>query len=447
MIDYNDPKINNFFLAARKEYGDTDTTRSIHINKDRIKDIVEKYGLPYPYWLINTPTFRVSRGLYVVPPVTNMVYNVFAKERKELYQDEGGEGGLSTPTMMNSSLQTVSSAGIDGEKTVIPQRLDPVLNSSLGVSVPSKFIGYVPFGEYTTIENVIKAGAFYPIFITGLSGNGKTLMVEEICARNDRGCLRINISIETDQIDLIGGPSLENGNMITRDGPVLVAMKTGSILLLDEIDRGSNKLMCLQAILEGKPYYNKNNGEIIHPAPGFNIIATANSNGRGSEDGKYLSQILDDAFLERFPITIHQEFPDKRVELKILVHTFSNSNIEKSVVTKFVENLVIWAANIRSTYNKGGIEETISTRRLVHICKAYDIFRNKETAVTLCINRFDENVREAFWQFYKNIDPNIEDVVDPAPANLENVSPIPVGWDPDTCEPFSMVENIIIPSN
>jgi MoxR-like ATPase len=219
-----------------------------------------------------------------------------------------------------------------------------------------------------------------------------------------RECIRVNISIETDESDLLGGPTLVNGNVVNRDGPVILAMKRGAVLLIDEVDRGSNKLMCLQGILEGKPYFNKKNGELIHPAKGFTVIATANTKGKGSEEGRYLSQILDDAFLERFPITVEQEYPDIRTEKKILAPLIEDE--------KFVENLVKWADIVRQTFENGGIDEIISTRRLVHIAKAYKIFNDRMKAIELCVNRFDTDTKMAFLDLYSKVDAEVE-----SPAN------------------------------
>jgi cobaltochelatase CobS len=254
----------------------------------------------------------------------------------------------------------------------------------------------VPFGFYRDLKNILKSKAFYPVFITGLSGNGKTLMVEQTCADLKRECIRVNISVETDETDLIGGPTLVNGNVVNRDGPVLIAMKRGAVLLIDEVDRGSSKLMCLQGILEGKPYYNKKSGEVIYPKDGFNIVATANTKGRGSDEGTYLSQILDDAFLERFPITVEQEYPAVSIEKKILAPLIDDET--------FIDNLIKWADVIRQTYEEGGVSEIISTRRLVHIAKAYKIFGEKMKAIELCVARFDEDTKMSFLDLYTKID-------------------------------------------
>jgi cobaltochelatase CobS len=270
------------------------------------------------------------------------------------------------------------------------------LQDDVDVSIPEKYDGYVPFGFYKDLLTIIQSRNFFPVFITGLSGNGKTLMVEQVCANLKRECIRVNVSIETDESDLIGGPTLIDGNVVYRDGPVITAMKRGAILLIDEIDRGSNKLMCLQGILEGKPYFNKKSGEYIHPSAGFNIVATANTKGRGSEEGKYLSQILDDAFLERFNITVEQQYPESRVELKILKPLLNDN--------EFAENLVKWADVIRKTFNEGGVDEIISTRRLVHIAKTYSIFKDRQKAIQLCVNRFDEETKLAFLDLYTKVD-------------------------------------------
>jgi len=276
-------------------------------------------------------------------------------------------------------------------------------------SVPQKWPDYVPFGFYKDMKNIIGSKSFYPIFVTGLSGNGKTLMVEQVCAELNRECIRVNISVETDESDLLGGPTLVNGNVVNRDGPVLIAMKRGAVLLIDEVDRGSNKLMCLQGILEGKSYYNKKTGEVVTPKPGFNIMATANTKGQGSDEGKYLAQILDSAFLERFPITVEQEFPDIKTEKKILAPLIDDKD--------FVENLCQWADVIRKSYMEGAVDEVISTRRLVHIAKAFTIFKDKMKAITLCVARFDEETKMSFLDLYSKVDASVE-----SPANTASVA-------------------------
>ena len=265
---------------------------------------------------------------------------------------------------------------------------------------------FVPFGFYRDLIKVLKAEAFYPTFISGLSGNGKTTMVEQACAKLKRECLRVNISVETDEDDLIGGNTLVDGNVVYREGPVLTAMKRGAILILDEIDRGSNKMMCLQAILEGKPYFNKKTGETIFPAKGFNVIATANTKGRGSDDGKFISaQILDDAFLERFAITVEQEYPSAKIEKQIVMN-----KMEKvaAVDEEFADNLVTWAEIIRKTFYDGGIDDLISTRRLEHIVNAYAMFKSRNKAVELCVNRFDADTKSAFLDLYSKVDAKVD---------------------------------------
>jgi len=291
----------------------------------------------------------------------------------------------------------------------------PKLIDDSDASIPSKYPDYVPFGFFKDLTNVIKSGQFYPVFITGLSGNGKTLMVEQVCAELLRECIRVNISVETDESDLLGGPTLVNGNVVNRDGPVITAMKRGAVLLIDEVDRGSNKLMCLQGILEGKPYYNKKNGEMVYPKNGFTVIATANTKGRGSEEGRYLSQILDDAFLERFPITVEQEYPDAKTERKILTPLIDDS--------EFVENLVQWADVVRQSFKQGAVDELISTRRLVHIAKAFKIFKDRMKAIELCVARFDDETKTAFLDLYTKLDSKADDL--PPPTMTPKADEVP----------------------
>lgn len=283
------------------------------------------------------------------------------------------------------------------------------LQDDSDTSIPQKFEGFVPFGFYKDLYKIVETKQFLPVFITGLSGNGKTLMVEQVCATQKRECIRVNISVETDESDLIGSNTLVDGNVVYRDGPVMTAMKRGAILLIDEVDRGSNKLMCLQGILEGKPYYNKKSGEYIHPKEGFNIIATANTKGRGSDEGRYLSQILDDAFLERFVLTVEQDYPSDKIELKILKPLLNDD--------EYAANLVKWAEVIRKTFNEGGIDEIISTRRLVHIAKTYDIFKDRKKSIELCVSRFDQETKESFLDLYSKVDVKVAEA-EPAPQNI-----------------------------
>jgi hypothetical protein len=275
-------------------------------------------------------------------------------------------------------------------------------------AIPVRYKDYIPFGFFKDLDKIIKSKQFYPVFVTGLSGNGKTLMVEQVCAELGRELIRINISVETDESDLLGGPTLVDGNVVNRDGPVLTAMKRGAVLLIDEVDRGSSKLMCLQGILEGKPYYNKKTGEVVYPKDGFNVIATANTKGRGSDEGRYLAQILDDAFLERFPITVEQEYPDVKTEKKILSPLLKDKD--------FVDCLVQWADVVRQTFEQGASDEIISTRRLVHIAKAFDIFGDRMKAIQLCLNRFDEETKTAFLDLYTKIDATVAPEVEEKPA-------------------------------
>jgi MoxR-like ATPase len=272
--------------------------------------------------------------------------------------------------------------------------------------IPVTDTTYVAFGFHRDLVKIIKSGIFYPTFISGLSGNGKTTMVEQVCAKLKREAIRVNISVETDEDDLIGGNTLVDGNVVYREGPVLTAMKRGAVLILDELDRGSNKLMCLQAVLEGKPYFNKKTGEVITPAAGFNIIATANTKGRGSDDGKFISaQILDEAFLERFAVTVEQQYPTEAQELKIVIGKMSKVG---KVDEDFAEKLVRWADVIRKTFKEGAIEDLVSTRRIEHIVNAYAMFEDRLKAIELCVNRFDEDTRQAFLDLYTKVDAGVE---------------------------------------
>jgi len=273
--------------------------------------------------------------------------------------------------------------------------------------IPAKDPNFVPFGNYADLENIIKAKIFYPAYISGPTGNGKSTMIEQICAKHKRPLIRVNLNMMTDEEQLIGTKTLEDGNVLIVEGPVLIAMRTGCTLLLDEIDAGSaNTLLCLQPILEGKPYYFKLKNEMIVPAPGFNIFATANTKGKGSDDGRYIgTNVLNEAFLERFAVTFEQDYPSAKIEQKIienLMETYECKDVE------FAETLVKWADAIRRTFADGGVDETITTRRMIHIVRAYAIFKKREKAVELCCNRFDTATKTAFIDLY-------EKVANPAP--------------------------------
>lgn len=371
----------NFVEAAEKIFG----IGSI-LTRDGIEHVCEETGLSYPYWFVTKAEYRHDRGRYKLPTIGS---KPIVKEEK--VEEPEAEMALAQVVALRQ----------------------PKLVDDSDVSIPTEYPDYVPFGFYNDLRNIIKSNDFYPVFITGLSGNGKTLMVEQVCASLKRECIRVNVSIETDESDLLGGPTLVNGNVVNRDGPVLQAMKRGAVLLIDEVDRGSNKLMCLQGILEGKPHYNKKSGEMVYPKDGFTVIATANTKGRGSEEGKYLSQILDDAFLERFPITVEQEYPDVKTEKKILTPLIQDA--------EFVERLIQWADIVRQSFAQGAVDEIISTRRLVHIAKAFKIFGDRMKAIKLCVARFDDETKEAFLDLYTKVDAKASGKVETTPEDTSKV--------------------------
>ena len=278
--------------------------------------------------------------------------------------------------------------------------------------IPEKDDTFVKFGNFGDIKKIIQSNIFYPTFITGLSGNGKTFSVEQVCAQLKRELIRVNITIETDEDDLIGGFRLVNGETVWHNGPVIEALERGAVLLLDEIDLASNKILCLQSILEGKGVFLKKIGKWVTPKNGFNIIATANTKGKGSDDGRFIgTNVLNEAFLERFPVTFEQAYPSPVSEAKILAKVADTLGVNDD---EFCSRLVDWADIIRKTFYDGGIEEIISTRRLVHIVRAYSIFGDKAKAIQVCINRFDDETKQAFLELYDKVDadfqlPEVED--------------------------------------
>tara|TARA_S200000501_G_scaffold150713_1_gene142203 strand:- start:1806 stop:2897 length:1092 start_codon:yes stop_codon:yes gene_type:complete len=278
----------------------------------------------------------------------------------------------------------------------------PVTEQNL---VPDKDPNYVPFGNFSDVKKIISSKMFYPTFITGLSGNGKTFSVEQACAQLGRELIRVNITIETDEDDLIGGFRLVNGATVWHDGPVIQALNRGAILLLDEVDLASNKILCLQSILEGKGVFLKKVGRFVKPANGFNIFATANTKGKGSDDGRFIgTNVLNEAFLERFALTFEQDYPTPKTEQKILEKVAINYGV---LDKDFCENLANWADIIRKTFNDGGIDEVISTRRLVHIIRAFAIWQDRMKAIKVCVNRFDDETKQSFLELYDKIDADV----------------------------------------
>jgi len=291
----------------------------------------------------------------------------------------------------------------DIEKSFNAPSVEPQVVQNL---IPEQDDTFVKFGPFTDVKKIIQSKLFYPAFITGLSGNGKTFSVEQACSQTNRELIRVNITIETDEDDLIGGFRLVDGSTVWHNGPVIEALERGAVLLLDEIDLASNKILCLQSILEGKGVFLKKIGRWVNPAAGFNVIATANTKGKGSDDGRFIgTNVLNEAFLERFPVTFEQDYPAPSIENKILKNVADSLKVKD---TDFCKRLVDWGDIIRKTFYDGGIEEIISTRRLVHILRAYSIFKNKAKAIQVCVNRFDEETKQSFLELYDKVDADFE---------------------------------------
>ena len=334
---------------------------------------------------------------------------------QSMYGESVTSGDLRAWCAMNGANYQTVSKKIDEYKTgrgkwnlTAPEQLEqnyqappamPAIEQNL---IPDKDDTFVKFGNFADIKKIISSNLFYPAFITGLSGNGKTFLVEQACAQLKRELIRVNITIETDEDDLIGGFRLVNGETVWHNGPVIEALERGAVLLLDEVDLASNKILCLQSILEGKGIFLKKIGRFIQPKDGFTVIATANTKGKGSEDGRFIgTNVLNEAFLERFCVTFEQSYPTAATEQKILEGIAKDLNV---VAPSFCKHLVDWADIIRKTFYDGGIEDVISTRRLVHIIRAYSIFADKEKAIKVCINRFDDETKASFIELYDKVD-------------------------------------------
>ena len=381
-----------FVTEAAKRFGEI-------VTRQQLVTLSEETGAKRQFWL-EADQYRVGRGKYQLPL---QEFNVNMAGLALVKSNPVPSMPISEPIVapVAKAVAKISSVARMQEGAIIPK-----VNSL-----------YVPFGFFDNMKRIVASKKFYPVFVSGLSGNGKTFMVEQACAQLKTECLRVNISPETDEDDLIGGFRLIDGETKWFDGPVVQAMKSGAVLILDEIDRGSNKLMCLQGVFEGKGLFVKKTGEFVEPVTGFNVIATANTKGKGDESGRYMAAtILDDAFLERFPITVEQEYPDVKIETKILTKLFASLGIDDK---PFAENLVKWADIIRKTFEEGAIDELISTRRLSHIAEAYTIFNDKMEAIKYCINRFDGETKTAFLDLYSKIDAGIDPL---AEVKTETVS-------------------------
>ena len=338
------------------------------INSDHVRFACDHFGVTYPTAVKRLRDFYVKRG----------TWNLTVQERLEqTYQAPAAAPAVQVTDREDQNL------------------------------VPEKDSNFVPFGNFSDVKKIIKSGLFYPVFITGMSGNGKTFSVDQACATLNRELVRVNITIETDEDDLIGGFRLVNGETVWHNGPVIDAMERGAVLLLDEVDLASNKILCLQSVLEGKGVFLKKIGKFIQPAAGFNVIATANTKGKGSDDGRFIgTNVLNEAFLERFALTFEQEYPTVAVETNILKKVAASLPTE-GAVDEFCDNLANWADIIRKTFKDGGIDEVISTRRLVHIIRAYSIWGDRMKAIKVCVNRFDDETKQSFIELYDKIDADI----------------------------------------
>jgi MoxR-like ATPase len=341
------------------------------LTKQELIQANKKFGCKYaPQWLIKNKDYKVDKATFRLP--------------------------------LDGDIKKTEVAKSTNDNVEIRKEAAYIVSSLTGDIVPKKDPVFVPFGNYPDIKSIIKSGKFYPVFVTGLSGNGKTMSILQACAEARKECIRVNVTIETDEDDLLGGYRLKDGQTVWQNGPVIEAMERGALLLLDEIDLASNKIMCLQPILEGSGVFVKKINKFVKPKEGFNVVATANTKGQGSEDGKFIgTNILNEAFLERFPVTFEQRYPNAKTEEKILNNTLEATGKKD---TNYVNKLVTWADVIRKTYFDGGVDEIISTRRLVHIVQAYSIFSNKLKAIELCTNRFDEDTKTSFVDLYTKVD-------------------------------------------
>ena len=371
-----------FVKCAQSLYGEEAV-----ISKKQVQDVTSDHNLGLPSWFTRSP-FTVNRGMYRLP---NLDGNLDIE--------------VSTIPTKSSSKSIVAFA--KPEKKETPEMVSNVIEFPKNTEsyVPEKVNGYVKFGHYNDVKIIKKAGSFYPVFITGLSGNGKTMMIEQVHSELKKELFRVNITIETDEDDLIGHYALIDGRTVWQDGPVVMAMERGATLLLDEVDLASNKIMCLQPVLEGNPLLIKKEGRIVRPKSGFTVMATANTKGKGSEDGRFIgTNILNEAFLERFPITLEQEYPTIATEKNIINKLMESLGCPDE---EYAKKLVDWADLIRKTFYDGGVDEIISTRRLVHIVNAFSIFKDRMKAISMCVARFDDQTKDTFMDLYSKLDETV----------------------------------------
>jgi len=415
-LSYSSEQQKQFFVDINEFFGKEVVTT------EEIKMFLQKKKLPTPYFFFRDENRKVSRGKYsIAMSVVSAIKPLppFPPMRKMIKP--------SAPVL------------VEQERTVIHGG-PTSMQADISCTVPLKDPTYVPFGNYSDIEKIIGSKIFFPVYVTGLSGNGKTMSIVQACAKLKREILRINVTEETDELDLIGGTELVDGTTVNREGAVLLAMRRGAVLLIDEGDLNNTKILCLMPILEGKPYFNKKTGEVIHPAEGFNVFITGNTKGKGSDDGRFVgTKVMNEAFLERFSITMEQEYPTPTVEKKIVI-----KNMEQlgCVDDDFATKLCTWSDIIRKAFYDGYVDEIISTRRLVHIVKTFSIFSDRLKAVNLALNRFDTETKTAFLDFYTKCDASVN-------PPIPEITPMPNVATPQqiTTSTDPLTGNVIIESH
>jgi len=375
------------FLDALSATGKTE------ISLNEIRDLSDNIGIPLPQWFVKDETNKVKRGVYRIPSTPSAPSIQLAAQVIPMAKREDTQGNRIANVTTDLEIENL---------------------------IPAQYSNYVPFGNFEDVLSIVKSNTFFPVFITGQSGNGKTMSIEQACAKAKRKFVCVSMTPDTDEGDLLGNYVLINGQMEWRDGPVTVAARQGAVLCIDEIDYGAQNLSCLQRVLEGKPFLLKKKNELVTPAPGFTVFATANTKGKGSEDGRYMfTNVLNEAFLERFPNTMEQDWPPSRIEEKII-------NKELDFVGRadaaFAKNLVTWANAIRTTFADGGCDEVISTRRLVHIVKTFGIYGDKRKAIEYCLNRFDADTKATFYDLYTKVDAGIDPVAAAEPEPVKSAA-------------------------
>lgn len=406
-----------FILAALKISRD-----NAIIDRTTVLSAARAAGVANPAWLTNDPANRAGRGYYRIPAdkiaVAKSLNTTPVAERKP----------TTAVTVPSASAAPVVAAAAQGtSNSLVDATLSLAAIAECGDCIPQKDALFVAYGHYDTVKRIIGSRRWAPSYVVGPSGCGKTYAYQQACADLKREYYEVQITTETTEDDLLGGFRLVNGETKFIYGPVTLAMMRGGFLVLDEIDQATSKVMCLQQVLNGKPVFLKKINQWVKPAEGFNVGATANTKGNGDDTGRFVgANPLNVAFRDRLSgMCFVADYPTPAVEKKILNKAMAVAGVDDA---EFAALLVDWAGMIRKTNREGGLDETMTTRRLVQIAQNLSILGERTLAVELGINIYDEITREAMLSLFQKIDPANapkDDTLGKAPAAATASTSVP----------------------